>query len=126
VETCFVDFVLGQLGGVERFGCRAMFGGYALYCGPTFFGIISRGGLYLKTDDATVCQYGGPGVEPFEPGGPETLRTFYRVPPDVLANRQRVTRWANAAVLYASGRRVAPSVPVVAASPAWAPPSTVA
>ena len=128
LETSVVDYVLGQLAGVERLGCRAMFGGYGLYCGSTFFGIVSRGGLYLKTDDATVRRFAGSGAEPFQPGGPDALRNYYRVPADVLRNRECLTRWANAAVLCAAGRSTNPSLaattPPECESPAWASPPT--
>ena len=125
MENDFVGFVLDQLADVERLGCRAMFGGYALYCGPTFFGIISGAALYLKTDEATVRELIGLTGVPFQPGGPESLRTYYRVPADVLQDRKRVTRWANAAALRAAGRSATPSLAVPAGAPESASRMTV-
>jgi DNA transformation protein len=122
VEKHFVGFILDQLAGVERLGCLAMFGGYALYCGPTFFGIISKGGLYLKTDEASVREHVGLATVPFLPDGPDVLRTYYQVPAEVLQNRERLTRWANAAVLHAAGGSAPPSLAAAAAAPAAAAP----
>lgn len=39
----FKDFVLDQLADLRGLRCRAMFGGYGLYRGNTFFGIIHKG-----------------------------------------------------------------------------------
>lgn len=34
-----------------------MFGGFGLHCNGIFFGIIADGGVYFKTDAATVDAY---------------------------------------------------------------------
>ena len=106
-DDCFVAFVLGQLSCVEALGCRAMFGGHALYRGRTFFGIVSGGRLFLKTDAATARRYECCGMRPFCTGAPEPLRTYYEVPADVLADRRRLAEWARAAAQCAAGARQA-------------------
>ena len=103
VDTCFADLVMGQLAGAGRLHCRAMFGGYALYCGSDFFGMISGDRLYLKTDAATVCHYVGRGMAPFRDARQESLRTYYGVPPDVVRDRARLTEWVRAAIRCAAG-----------------------
>jgi len=95
----FVAFVLEQLSGVEGLGCRAMFGGHGLYSGPTFFGIVSEGRLYLKTDGSTAPEYVRRGMRPFRPSDRQVLHTYYEVPPDVRAG------WADAAARAAGARR---------------------
>ena len=40
----FKDFVLDQLSDLHGVTCRAMFGGYGLYCGRVFFGIVHKAG----------------------------------------------------------------------------------
>ncbi|TKB72707.1 MAG: TfoX/Sxy family protein [Nitrospira sp.] len=47
----FKDFVLDQLADLHGVNARAMFGGYGLYQGGDFFGIIHEGRLYFKTND---------------------------------------------------------------------------
>ncbi len=48
-DSSFRDFILDQLSRLSEVSCRRMFGGYGLYRGPTFFGIISGGRFYLWT-----------------------------------------------------------------------------
>jgi DNA transformation protein len=96
-ENSFVAYVLDQLGEVDGLGCRAMFGGHGLYRGPTFFGIVFAGRVYLKTDEATVQEYTRRGMAPFQPGDRQLLKTYYEVPADVLEVPHRFTAWAEAA-----------------------------
>jgi len=76
----FKDFVLDQLSGLRGVTCRAMFGGYGLYQGETFFGIIHKSRLYLKTDERTRSAYLKQGMKPFRPNRKQTLKTYYEVP----------------------------------------------
>ena len=105
VENSFVAYVLDQLAAVDGLGCRAMFGGHGLYRGPTFFGIVFGGRLYLKTDDETAREYVRRGMQPFHPNDRQVLRTYYEVPADVLEDRRRGTEWAEAAARCASAGR---------------------
>ena len=52
----FRDFVLDQLNELPGLTHRAMFGGYGLYCGRVFFGIVHKGRLYFKTTRQTIQQ----------------------------------------------------------------------
>jgi DNA transformation protein len=102
-KDSFVAFVLDQLSGLEGLGCRAMFGGHGLYCGPTFFGMVFDGRAYFKTDDATAPDYARRGMKPFRPNDQQVLRTYYEVPADVLESREEVLRWARTAARAAAG-----------------------
>jgi len=42
-----------------------MFGGYGLRSGGVFFGIVHKGRLYFKVDDASRPDYQAAGSEPF-------------------------------------------------------------
>ncbi|MGH7207065.1 MAG: TfoX/Sxy family protein, partial [Nitrospiraceae bacterium] len=66
-QDSFKDFVLDQLRELRGVTCRAMFGGYGLYQGESFFGIIHKGRLYFKTDDRTRPPYVAKGMKPFRP-----------------------------------------------------------
>lgn len=94
----FTDFALDQLGGMARVECRAMFGGYGLYQGRVFFGILFKGRMYLKTDAASAAEYRARGMRPFRPSAAQTLRTYYEVPADVLEDADELVRWAARAV----------------------------
>ena len=109
MENTFVTFVIGQLSEVEALGCRAMFGAHGLYHGRTFFGIVSNGRLYFKTDEATAGRYACRGMNAFRPAGRGPLSTYYEVPAEVLRDRARLTDWAHAAARSAAGPCPAPA-----------------
>ena len=111
VDNSFVAYVLDQLARFEGLGCRAMFGGHGLYRGPTFFGIVFSGRLYLKTDDATVREYARRGMRPFHPNDRQVLKTYYEVPTDVLEDRERLATWAASASECAAAAGAAGSSP---------------
>ena len=110
-QDSFVSFVLEQLSGLEGLGCRAMFGGHGLYLGATFFGILSGGRLYLKTDQATAQRYVRRGMGPFQPSERQVLRSYYEVPADVLEGRGELLQWAQDAARVADGNAHAAAPP---------------
>jgi DNA transformation protein len=93
----FKDFVLDQLADLRGVTCRAMFGGYGLYCGRVFFGIVHKGRLYFKTDAITMPRYRARKMKPFRPNAKQTLNTYYEVPVDVLEDAEELTIWAQQA-----------------------------
>ena len=66
-----------------------MFGGYGLYCGRVFFGIVHKGRLYFKTNATTAPRYRKREMKPFRPNAKQTLNTYYEVPVDVLEDAER-------------------------------------
>ena len=94
----FKVFVEDQLGGWRGVVCRPMFGGYGLYHGRTFFGIIFRGRLYFKTREATRGRYQQAGMKPFRPRAMQTLKNYYEVPADVLEAPETLVAWAQEAL----------------------------
>jgi DNA transformation protein len=94
----FKDFVLDQLADLRGLTCRAMFGGYGLSCGKTFFGIVHKGRLYFKVTAATVIEYKKQGMKPFRPNAKQTLTSFYEVPLDILEDAELLGQWANVSV----------------------------
>ena len=101
----FAAFVLEQLdaAGPGDIDARRMFGSLGLYRRDTFFGIISRGHLYLKTDDATRPTYEARGMEPFRPSPRQTLKHYYEVPIDVLEDPETLAAWVDEAIRHAGG-----------------------
>jgi DNA transformation protein len=95
----FVAFALDQLDDVHELIARPMFAGVGLYSGDLFFGIVYGDTLYFKVDDKTRGRYQRAGMNPFKPyaNRPTTLQ-YYEVPPGVLEDRGRLTRWARAAI----------------------------
>ena len=93
----FTDFVLDQLSNLRNVTCRAMFGGYGLYCGRVFFGIVHKGRLYFKTNAATAPRYREREMRSFRPSAKQTLNAYYEVPVDVLEDAEELTIWAQQA-----------------------------
>ncbi|MEW6248679.1 MAG: TfoX/Sxy family protein [Nitrospirota bacterium] len=101
----FRDFILDQLSGLRGLTCRAMFGGYGLYRGEEFFGIIHKGRLYFKTNDHTRSAYIAKGMKPFRPNKQQTLNTYYEVPVDVIEDADQLVEWLNRAATQTAGRQ---------------------
>lgn len=90
----FKDFILDQLTELNGVTARAMFGGYGLYQRAAFFGIIHKGRLYFKVSTTTVHNYMDHGMKPFRPNPKQTLKSFYKVPIDVIEDGEFLTQWA--------------------------------
>jgi DNA transformation protein len=93
----FKDFVLDQLRDLPSLSHRAMFGGYGLYCGSVFFGIVHKGRLYFKTNATTAPRYRKCRMKPYRPNATQTLHSYYEVPVDVLEDAGELTLWAQQA-----------------------------
>lgn len=97
-EDSFREFVLNQFDSLEGIQSRPMFGGHGLYRGESFFGILYKGRLYFKTDDATRSDYIEMGMKPFRPSAKQTLKRYYEVPVDVIEDPERLREWAERAI----------------------------
>jgi len=97
IKDSFKDFVLDQLAGLPGLSPRAMFGAYGLYLGDSFFGILSEGRLYFKTDATSREPYLELGMGPFQPNEKQTLKNYYEVPPDILEDPEELKIWAQIA-----------------------------
>lgn len=95
----FCQHVLDQLALLGRsLRARAMFGGHGLYLGETFFAIVWKGRLFLKTTPETAERYTARGMEPFQPSPKQRLKNYYEVPEDILERREELLAWAHEAV----------------------------
>jgi DNA transformation protein len=97
-DDAFVRFLLDQLGALGDVRARRMFGGFGLYQGTRFFGIVADDTLYFKTDAATQPAYFARGMAPFQPNARQTLRNYYAVPAEIVDDRAALLAWAAAAV----------------------------
>jgi DNA transformation protein len=93
----FKDFVLDQLADLRGLTCRPMFGGYGLYRGKHFFGIIHEARLYFKTDQTTALAYRDRGMSPLQANSTQTLKNYYEVPAEVLEAAEDLLAWASQA-----------------------------
>jgi len=98
----FVEFICDQLRAVKGLRSRRMFGGHGLYAGDVFFGIVSDGRLYFKTDETTSTKYREAGMHPFEPNPGQILKNYYEVPVDVIEDDRSLLEWAGTSVKVAA------------------------
>lgn len=96
-DTSFLDFVLEQLAEARGLKVRPMFGGHGLYLGASFFGIVHKGALYFRTDEASRQSYLAKGSRPFNPKGAKELHRYYEVPAEVLEDAGSLLEWARRA-----------------------------
>ena len=87
----FRDYVAEQLG--EGIEIRAMFGGYGLYRGTSFFGILFKGRLFFRTGPRTRKEFVRRGMKPLKPNARMTSKSYYEVPADILEDREQVRAW---------------------------------
>ena len=92
------DRIIDLLSPLGEVTSRPLFGGHGLYWRETIFGILFRGKLLLKVDDRSKGDFVSRGMGPFRPNERQTLRSYYEVPPDVLADQQALLSWAREAI----------------------------
>jgi DNA transformation protein len=109
VTAEFRDFVLDQLSRLPQLHSKKMFGGVGLYSGDCFFGIVAADELFFKVDDSNRSAYQAAGSEPFRPvvDRPVSM-SYWRVPIEVLEDRDELATWALAAIRAAGNGAAAP------------------
>lgn len=66
----YLDYVLGQLSGMENISFRPMMGEYVLYCGGKVFGGIYDDRLLVKATSSALALLGEPTEIPYEGAKP--------------------------------------------------------
>lgn len=93
----FRDFVLEQLATLPGLRSKRMFGGYGLYAGEVFFGIVFDGRLYFKTHPDTLDDYLAHHATVFAPSEKQILKNYREVPVDILEDGECLALWARKA-----------------------------
>lgn len=93
----FRDFVLEQLVSIPGLICKRMFGGYGLYWGGQFFGIVYKGRLYFKVSSETLPNYLAYHAAVFAPSEKQILKNYREVPVDILEDSDKLMDWAKKA-----------------------------
>ncbi len=98
----FQSLIEDQLEGISALRFRRMFGGFGIYSGETFFGIIHRESLYFFASETTLPRYEEAGMTFFTaPGSQKPLKNYYEVPLSVVEQKMELLAWAREAVLAA-------------------------
>lgn len=98
----FVRQILDGLAALGEVTSRPLFGGHGLYWRGTIFAIAYAGRLYFKVDEGTKGDYQARNLGPLRPNERQTLKSYYEVPPDVLADREVLISWAGEAIRAAT------------------------
>ncbi len=81
-----------------------MFGGFGIYSGEAFFGIINKEQLYFRVSDRTKKRYEDAGTTFFTaPGSKEALKHYYEVPPALIEDQRALFEWAREAIEAVDG-----------------------
>lgn len=93
-----IDDIIDCLSGLGDIPARAMFGGHGLYWRDVIFAVAHEGRLYLKVGERSKADFESRGMGPFRPNERQTLKSYYEVPPDVLADCEALLSWASEAI----------------------------
>ena len=93
-----VDRLIDRLSPLGEVTARPLFGGHGFYWRETIFAILYRGRLYLKVDEDSKGDFLARGMGPFRPNERQTLKSYYEVPPEVLAAPEALVSWAGEAI----------------------------
>jgi len=101
----FQRLIEEQLEGLPELRFRRMFGGYGLYAGELFFGIIREERIYFHTSGETQARYQTAGMGCFiTPGRQRALKRYYEAPAAVIEDARELRRWAAEAIGTAAER----------------------
>ena len=94
VSDSFRAFALDQLSSIDDLVAKPMFGGFGLYSGDTFFGILAADVLYLKADDSNRTDYEKVKAQPFTPfANGRMSMSYYAVPVNILESSHTLAGW---------------------------------
>jgi DNA transformation protein len=108
VSDEFLEYVTEQLSVWGEVPVRRMFGGAGLYREETMFAVIAEDVAYLKVDDSNRDDFLRAGSAPFEPYPDKiktTIRTYYKIPAEVLENPDELAQWAERSWLVARKKK---------------------
>lgn len=103
--TYILEEVLNHIPGLT---IRPMFGAYGMYKDGIFFAIIEDGELFFKVNEQTVGEYEKKESRQFTypmKNGEVSKMNYWKVPEDVLEDREEVGNWIDAAVTVAKEKK---------------------
>ena len=101
VSPEFRDHLLDLLEPLGPVTARRMFGGVGIFYGDVMFALVVDDGLHLKVDDTAKLDFEAAGSGPFtylRAGEPRALKSYWRVPDEIMDGEDDLLSWARAAV----------------------------
>ena len=100
VSSEYREFVIEQVGRVLPVTAKAMFGGFGLYSGGLFFGLLSQDRTYLKVDDSNRPDFEAAGMTAFTPFGGKPMK-YFELPGELLEDVTALRPWLEKALQVA-------------------------
>jgi DNA transformation protein len=94
----YIVTVLDRLSSVKALRSKSMFGGYGLYSGAYFFGLVWQSSLFLFTDEESRKRYKKAGMGPFVFKEGQREGNYFEIPAKIFDNEDALTKWAEEAV----------------------------
>lgn len=97
----FINYLLDVLEPLGFIRHRRLFGGAGLYFDTRQFAILMDNRLYLAADDNTRCHFERHNMQPFSyqtKRGRVSLKRYFEVPEEVLADPDQLLEWSTASV----------------------------
>lgn len=98
----FHDYIVHDIfSGMPGITSRRIFSDSGIYKDGIFFAIISDGELYFRTDEKSRPEFIKYGSEPFSyprAGKTATLKNYWRVPEEIIEDREKIFDWVKEAV----------------------------
>jgi DNA transformation protein and related proteins len=108
-SRALIAYALDLFGGMGAVEARRLFGGAGLYAGPTMFGLIYGGRIYLKTDEALARALTAEGAEPWvymRRGEPQPT-SYLSLPSAAEDDPEEACAWGRRALAIAELKKAA-------------------
>jgi DNA transformation protein len=109
------DFVRDLFAAFRPVTVRRMFSGAGLYCDGVMFGLVVRGTIYLKADEANIADFKREGCGPFtytrgkkSGRASEHALPYWRLPDRLYDDPDELALWAERALAIAQRQKFAP------------------
>jgi DNA transformation protein and related proteins len=98
------DFLIDLFAGFGPVTIRRMFSGFGISADGINFGLVLRGGLYLRADDQTIPRFEAEGSKPFQyqtSTRSVTVNSYWQLPERLYDDPDELPDWARASLAAA-------------------------
>jgi DNA transformation protein len=98
------DFLIDLFAGFGAVTIRRMFSGFGISADGINFGMVLRGGLYLRADDQTIPRFEAEGSKPFQyqtSTRSVTVNSYWQLPERLYDDPDELPEWARASLAAA-------------------------
>ena len=99
----YLQFIIEQLSDIQEVTHKKMFGGVGFFKEGKMFAGIMYGTFCLKVNDSNRPDFEAAGMKQFNPKKKGKGMPYFEVPPDVLEDKEELTKWAMRSIEIALG-----------------------